>query len=533
MQRRTLLRAGLAATAALAVPPLASPALAASAASRVLRFIPQADLAVLDPVWTTAYVTRNHALMVFDTLFGIDAQYQPQLQMLESAATENNERTWRLVLRPGLKFHDGTAVLARDCVASIGRWGKRDAFGQALLSATDELAAADDRTIVFRLKRPFPLLPAALGKAASSIAAIMPERLAATDPFKQVTEMVGSGPYRFKADERVPGARVVYERFADYVPRADGTAEWIAGPKRAFFDRVEWTVIPDAATAAAAMQNGEADWWEQPTFDLLPLLKGDRHLVLEQLDPTGTPAMMRMNQLFPPFDNPAIRRALFGAVDQAEFMTAVAGTDPTYWRANVGFFPPGSPMASSVGMEVFAGPRDTETVKKEIVAAGYKGERVVLMIATDFPVLQAMGNVGADLLKRCGFNLDVQATDWGTVVQRRAKKDPPDKGGWSVFFTAWSGLDQFNPAGHVGLRGNGLNAWFGWPNAPRLEALREDWFAASTPSLQKKICEEIQRQAFTDVPYIPIGEYLQPTVRRDSLSGMLKGVPLFWNVHRS
>jgi peptide/nickel transport system substrate-binding protein len=252
MRRREFL-AGSAATLAL-------PAVARAQGSRVLKFIPQSDLTVLDPVWTTAYVTRNHAFMVFDTLYGQDSSYRVSPQMVAGHVVENDSRRWKLTLRDGLKWHDGDRVLARDCVASVQRWGKRDAFGQALLAATDELSAPDDRTIEFRLKKPFPLLPDALGKSPSLMCAMMPERLARTDAFTQVTELVGSGPYRFVASERVPGARAVYERFPDYVPRAEGTPDWTAGPKVVNFDRVEWTTIPDASTAASALRNGEQDW---------------------------------------------------------------------------------------------------------------------------------------------------------------------------------------------------------------------------------------------------------------------------------
>ena len=253
MRRRTFLAAS-----ALG---LAAPAVGRAQDSRVLRFIPQADLTVLDPMWTTAYVTRNHAFMVYDTLFGQDSQYRPSPQMLEGFTTGDDGKTWTLTLRPGLLFHDNEPVRARDCVASLERWGKRDAFGSALMAATDELVAKDDRTLVFRLKKPFPLLPAALAKTPLFMPAIMPERIARTDPFTQVTEMIGSGPFRFKADERVPGARVVYEKFAGYKPREDGPTDWTSGPKVVHFDRVEWTTIPDPTTAAQALINGEQDWW--------------------------------------------------------------------------------------------------------------------------------------------------------------------------------------------------------------------------------------------------------------------------------
>ena len=526
MKRRTLLQAGAAFG-------LATPSIVRAAGARVLKFIPQSDLAVLDPVWTTAYITRHHAMMVFDTLYGLDASFQPQPQMVEGAQTSADGKQWMLTLRPGLKFHDGTPVLARDCVASIQRWGKRDAFGQALMATTDELSAPDDKTIQFRLKQPFPLLPSALGKIGVNICVMMPERLAKTDPFTQVTEMVGSGPFRFKASERVAGANVVYERFAEYVPRPSGTPEWTSGPKVVNFDRVEWNVIPDAATAMGALTNNEADWWEQPTFDLLPLLRKNSGVVLETLDPTGFPAMLRFNQLFPPFDNPAIRRALLGAVDQADYMTAVAGTDPSGWKDKIGYFPPGSPLASDVGMKALEGPRDFAKVKKDLVAAGYKNEKIVVMVASDFPVLNAMGQVGADMLQQVGMNVDLQVTDWGSVVQRRASRNAPDKGGWSVFFTSFAGIDQFTPAGHLGLRGNGANGWFGWPTEPKLEELRAAWFGAPDAATQKKVGEQIQAEAFESVPYLPLGEYFQPTAHSKALSGLPKGFPMFWGVTKA
>ncbi|MGI4953665.1 MAG: ABC transporter substrate-binding protein [Janthinobacterium lividum] len=525
-------RSFIAAAATLASSTLARPALSQAAASRVLKFIPQADLTVLDPMWTTAYVTRNHAFMIYDTLFGQDGQYRPSPQMLEGFTTEDDGKRWTLTLRPGLLFHDGEPVRARDCVASLQRWGRRDAFGGALMAATDELSATDDRTMMFRLKRPFPLLPSALAKTPLFMPAIMPERLAKTDPFTQVTEMVGSGPYRFKADERVPGARAVYERFAGYKPREGGTASWTAGPKVVNFDRVEWTTIPDPTTAAQALINGEQDWWDYATADLMGLLQRSRGVKVVVQEPSGQIAIMRMNHLQPPFNNPAIRRALLGAISQEDVVTAVAGTDPAMWHTGVGFFCPDTPMASQVGMEALNSPRDMTKVKAELKAAGYKGEKVVLLAATDFPVLKAMADVTADSLQRAGMNVDYIATDWGSVVTRRSSKEPVEKGGWSAFCTAWAGTDHLNPAGHISLRTNGEAAWPGWPTDARIEALRDQWFTAPDVAAQAAICAEIQREAFANVPYVPMGQYLQPTAYRTSLSGVLEGFALFWNVRK-
>ncbi len=512
---------------------LAAPRIGAAAPARVLRFIPQSDLTILDPVWTTAYVTRNHGLMVFDTLYGIDATYAARPQMVAGHAVEDDGRAWTLTLRDGLAFHDGQPVLARDCVASIRRWGVRDSLGQSLMAVTDELASPDDRTIRFRLKRPFPLLPDALGKAGSSICAIMPERLARTDPFKQVTEMVGSGPYRFVADERVPGSQVVYARNTAYVPRDGGAASFTAGPKVAYFERVEWHVLPDPATAAAALQAGEMDWWENPSADMQAMLRRNPALTVEVQEKTGYMGCLRMNHLTPPFDNAALRRALLGAVTQADYMTAAAGTDPEGWRDGVGVFCPSSPMATDAGLAVLTAPRDMARVRQQVAACGYKGERVVMLLPTDISGLKALGDVGADMLKQAGLNVDIQAMDWGTAVQRIAKAEPVEQGGWSVFHTFWSGLDQFNPAVHAYLRGNGRAGARGWVDSPRLEALRNDWLAAPDLAAQQRIAAELQLQAFQDVPYIPLGQLMAPAAYQRSLTGVLGGFALFWNVRRA
>jgi len=527
MRRRTFLAASAAS--------LALPSVVRAQGQRVLKFIPQSDLAIVDPIWTTAYVTRNHGYMVFDTLYGQTGQkngFKITPQMVAGHTVEDGGKTWKLTLRDGLMFHNGDKVLARDCAASIKRWGARDAFGQALMQRTDEVSAPDDKTIMIRLKQPFALLPLALGHAAANMCAMMPQHVAESDPFKAITETVGSGPFRFKADERVQGSLFVYERFDGYQPRQDGEPDFTAGPKVAHFDRVEWHVSPDPATKAAALQAGEMDWWENPTADLLPLLKKN-NIATPVTDPTGTPFLLRPNHLFPPFDKPAVRRALMGAIDQKEFMIAMMGEDTSLWSVPAGFFPPTSPLASNAGMSAVTGKPDDAAVKKALEAAGYQGEKLVLMVPTDQPVNKALSDVAADMLKRVGMNVDYQATDWGMVVQRRALTKPPADGGWHLFCTGFSGLDFFTPASHLPLRGNGKGAWFGWPTMPEIEALRTAWFDAPDLATQKKIGEEIQLRAFQDVPYYPLGVAQLPTAFRADITGVLDGFPLFWNVRRT
>jgi peptide/nickel transport system substrate-binding protein len=525
MRRRTLLAAATAF-------PLAAPAIAQGAAqSRLLKMVPHANPGSLDPIWTTAYITRNFGYLVWDTLFAADSTFKVHPQMAEGFTRSADGLTYEITLRPGLRFHDGEPVRSADCIASIARWAKRDSMGQRLDAALAEMVALDDRKFAIRLKTPYPLLIDALGKPSSNVPFIMPERIAKTDPFTQVSDYVGSGPFRFNRGEWVPGSVLTFTRFEAYQPREAGEPSLLAGPKVAHFDRVEWRIIPDGGTAGAALQNGEIDWWEQPTPDLLPLLRRNRNIEVTQQDPVGLAGIMRFNFLQPPFDNPAIRRAFLPAINQKDFMIAVNGDEPDAVRDGTGFFASISPLASSAGLEVMKG--DIAAARAALRAAGYRGERVVLLGPTDITAPKAMSEVTNDLLRRLEVNVEFQSMDWGTTIQRRTSKEPLDRGGWSVLCTAFNGYDFLDPSGHLPLRGNGAGAWPGWPEIPELETLRDQWFAAPDAEAQKRVGAEMQKLALETVPYVPLGEYIQRTALRRNVTGMLKGIPVFWNIRKA
>jgi peptide/nickel transport system substrate-binding protein len=525
MKRRQLLKSALAGAAVLAAPRLAR-----AEGATTITFIPHADLASLDPVWTTADITRNYSLAVFDTLYGFDAEFKVQPQMVEGHTSENEDKDWTLTLRDGLKFHDGTPVLARDCVASIVRCAKRNPMTGALIARTDEITAASDKQIRIRLKKPFALVPDAL---AEIYCAIMPERLAKTDAFEQVKEAVGSGPFKFVASERVPGSRVVFEKNPDYVPRSSGKPSFNAGPKIVHVDRVVWTFVPDSSTAAAALQRGEVDWWENPQLDLVPQLKADKNLVVKVFDRTGEIGCLRFNQLFPPFDNPAVRRVVATAIDQKDVMTAVAGSVPELVKTDVGLFVPGTPMANDVGVALTRGPKDYAKIKKELEAAGYKGEKIVILAATSIPAIFAEAQVASDVLQKIGMNVDFQALEWGTVVARRAVKEPIDKGGWNVFYTYLGGFSNISPGPNIAIRGNGTSAWFGWPTNPKMEALRDAWFDAPNLAAQQKLCRDMQELFWQDPAYVPLGMYDLPNAFHNYLQDIRDGWPQFYGVRRA
>ncbi len=525
IRRRHILVAG----AALAAPVRIASAQAQRA--RTLRFVPHASLTSLDPVWTTAWITRWHAYAVYDTLFSIGADLVPKPQMAAGQVTEDDGKRITITLREGLRFHDGEKVRAQDAVASIKRWAKRDGFGQTMMESVAEIAALDDSRLQIRLHRRFPLVLDAMAKLAPVF--VMPERLANTDPFTQITDATGSGPYRFMPGEYLPGSRMVYERFAGYQPRPEAP-DLLTGGKQVNFDRFEWHIMPDPGTAAAALQSGEVDWWENPPNDLLPPLRRNRNVAVQELDSFGYVTLLRPNHLHPPFNNAAFRRALWPAISQTDVMTAVNGTDSSGWNDRMGFFTPGTPLANDAGMEVITGPRNLDAAKRAIAASGYAGEKIVQLMATDNPSQVAAGNVIHDVLRRLGLNAELVATDWGTVVQRRASREPVDKGGWSLFISNITGADTLNPASNHVMRSSGLNAtWFGWPTSERLEKLRSDWFEAPDLAAQQVIARATQEQAVQDVPYWPLGHYRQPAAFRRDLSGFVHApVPLAWGVKR-
>jgi peptide/nickel transport system substrate-binding protein len=507
---------------------LMAPALA-RAETRPLRYIPNANLSSIDPIWTTALVAAIHGYLVFDTLYGIDDAGQLHPQMCAGHELSADKLTWTFTLRDGLLFHDGETVLAKDCVMSLRRWGSRDSFGQVLMAATLELTAADDRRFRFRLKKPFSQMLYGLG---ARNCFIMPERMAKTSSSEQVKEAIGSGPFRFLPSEWVSGARAGYARFDRYVPRQEKPSLY-AGGKVAKIEKVEWIVQPDPATAAAALQKGEIDWLEQPLIDLCPMLRRSPDVVVAVNDPFGWQTILQLNHLHPPFNNKKLRQALLPAIDQKFFVESVIGDQSDLARLPAGFFCVGQPMASHAGLDVLTKPRDLDLAKKLVAESGYAGEKVVMLSPSDRPVYSQMSQVARALFLKLGLNVDFQSMDWGSVVSRRASRNPVDQGGWSTFNTALDGVIINNPGSNFALRGSGPKAWFGWPSDEKLETLRASWFDAPDLRSQKAIAEQVQQRAFDTVPYIPLGQIFQPTAFRPDIKDIVKAAfPLFWGVHR-
>ena len=529
IRRRDLLKVAAAATLASGL----APSIGQAESAKTLRFVGVADLSVLDPVVTGARPTRNAAYLIFDTLYGLDTEWQVQPQMVAGHSVENDGLAWNLTLRDGLRFHDGEPVLAKDVVASIRRFAPRVIFAAALMDATDDLSAPDDKTVRFRLKRRFPHLAEALAGPGGNAPVIMPERLAQESPFKPVSEIIGSGPFRFLKDEHVSGARAVFAKFAEYRPRDGSKVGFTAGPKVVHFDRVEWLTL-DPFSAEAALRKGEIDWWENPSRDLVDRVTGDPNIKVVSHFATAN-GIMTFNQLHPPFNNPAIRRALLGAIDQAEAISTIAGADDDNWHDGIGLFGAGTAFATDLGTEVLKGPRDYAKVKRALAEAGYNGERIIVMAPTDVHELGNLTRIGAEQLRRAGMNVDLQEMDFGSVVRRRANQGPPDKGGYNMFCTLIDrSLPNIHPFGHLAIRADGKEPINGWASSPKIEELRTAWLATADPGEQKQLCIELQKRLWEDVPFIPLGEYWQGSAYRKDLTDVIPGCfTTFYGVRRT
>ncbi len=534
--RRSVLTAG-AAAAALAGVGLPLRARAQSKPAREVRMVPHGDLNVLDPIWTTQNMAAYHGAMIYDTLFGIDADFRPQPQMVGKFDISTDRKTYTFELRPGLRWHDGSPVTARDCVASLRRWQVKDGAGTHLFARVADTPVVDDKTFRIVLKEPYGLLIDALAKTSTPVCFMMKEEIAATDPNTQITRHIGSGPFRFMESEYRPGSRVIYERNADYVPR-DEPASGIAGGKRVHLDRVIWEIMPDAQTAASALMTGEVDYFEVPPIDILPALSGTPGVKVEVFSKLGVVGYCRLNHLHPPFNNLNARRAAQLAINQEDVQRAAVG-NPEYYQVCGSHFTCGSPMGVEDGSEalMLKSPMAERQAKaRELLKqSGYDGKPIILLHATNIHVMNQSMLVIAQSLRQVGFNVQLESTDWGAVVTRRAVQKPPAEGGWNVFFTWGGGNGTASPISLAGHAANGAKGWFGWPENELNERLRTEWSAAPDLESRRDVARKLNRNMIDYVHDVKTGQWVSPVAyRADRLRGLLavpEIVP-WWNVER-
>ncbi|MBO27276.1 MAG: ABC transporter substrate-binding protein [Rhodobacteraceae bacterium] len=508
--------------------------LAGAADAQTLRAVKHSDLRVLDPIMTTAYMSRNHGYMIFDTLYALDENLVAQPQMVDTHTVSDDGLTYTFTLRDGLKFHDGADVTGEDVAASIKRWGERDGMGQVLMSFVESMSQGEaPNQFVIQLKEPYGLVIDSLAKPSSNVPFIMPKRLADTPSTEPIPEQIGSGPFKWVESEFQPGVQAVYEKNEEYVPR-DEPPSFASGGKVVKVDRVEWVVMADDQTALNALLAGEIDYWESPPSDLLPILEANSDITVKNLNALGFQTIMRPNALNAPMDDKRIRNAAIASVKQQDVLDALVGNPDLYSLCGA-MFVCDTPLASDVGSETLVEGNGMDKAKALLEEAGYDGTPIVIMHPTDVSTLRTQPVVVAQAMRDAGFTVDLQAMDWQTLVGRRASQAPIDEGGWHLFMTNWVGADVFNPLVNNMVNGKGKNGgWFGWPDVPKLEELRTAYATATTLEEQQKLAEEIQQIAYEEGVYAPIGQYFVPTAWSNKLEGVLDApAPLFWNISKN
>jgi len=502
-----------------------------ASAQKVLRVVPNADLKVLDPFQTTAMITKMHSALIYDQLFGWDDTMAAKPQMVETYTVSPDGLKYTFTLRPGLKFHDGTPVTTKDVIPSIKRTFATDTLAQKVAAVMASLEAVNERTFALTLKEPYPWVEFSLA-GVHNTTGIMREKEAVIDPATQVTETIGSGPFIFNKAEWVPGAKVVYDKNKDYAPRSEPVSG-NAGGKVAKIVRLQYVIIPDPATQVSALGRGEVDMLDSPSLDLIPILTKQQDVVVGEIFPLGFFGVIRPNALHPPFNNVKARQALALMVDQKEHGTAAYG-DPKFWRECYSFWICGGPNGSEAGSEAYRRP-NIERAKQLLAESGYKGEKIIVMSGTDQPIYHALTQVTVERMKQIGLNVDLQAMDWGSVTTRRAKKDPPNQGGWHIFHTTTGAAPMASPLTSVvtSLTCDGKN-WVGWPCDEAAEKLRDEFVRERDEAKRKAILDRLNARLWEVVPLVPLGQYSQPFAWRKNVTGVLKtSIPVFWNIDKS
>ena len=502
----------------------------APAQAQTLKAVMHSDVKILDPIWTTAYIQRNFGYMVWDTLFAMDEKFEVKPEMVDKYDVSADKLTWTFTLRDGLVWTDGKPVTSEDCIASIKRWAAKDSMGQKMMGSVAGFEAVDAKTFKMKMKEPYGLVLQSLGKPSSNVPFMMPKKTAETDPNTQIKieDVIGSGPFVFEAKEWKPGEKIVFTKNKAYKPRAEPPSG-LAGGKVVKVDRVEWIAMSDSQTQIAALQNGEIDYLEQPALDLVPLLAKDKNIKMFDGNPLGNQYAFRFNTLFKPFDNPKIRHAVMVAFGQEEFLKATIG-DPKYYKVCKSPFICGTPLASDEGMADVLN-QNAAKAKELLKEAGYDGTPVVLMQSTDLSVLTNLAPVAKAQMEAAGLKVEMQAMDWQTLVGRRAKKDPPDKGGWNAFLTSWVAADILNPVMAGFFNASCDKAMFGWPCDAEIEKLRDAFSKETDPAKQKQIAIDLQKRWVVAPTHINVGQWYQPSAVRSNIDGMMVApAPVFWNI---
>jgi peptide/nickel transport system substrate-binding protein len=493
-------------------------------------FVPQAMPASLDPIATPSFATRTAAMAVFETLYGTDAHLNPMPQMVEQHTMEEDGKVWTFQLRPGLLFHDGTRVTARDCVASLRRWMRKDRTGHVLGSRMDVIEALDDLRLTLKLAHPQTLVPLMLTKGQLSPPVIMPERFADTSVDTPVPQIIGSGPFRVPSLAWRAGEDLDLVRFEQYQPRAEASS-FTGGGRTVLVDRVLWRAADDPVRA---LRDGLADWVEWLPPAAPPGLLSGSGCVVGAADQVGYYAMLRLNTQRGPMANQRIRQAVLAGVDPGAVMDAVFHADGGRFVVPIGLFAAGSEFATVVASDRIGGRQSARAIKALLKTAGYNGEPVVLLNPADDIIHTALTAALIDELTEIGLSIEERKLDRRAFEAWRHRGPSPDGNDWSAFCDSVPAGDHYDPLAISAGPPPAGGLWPGWPDDAAAGRLRDAWIDTPDPKAKRVAAAKLQDQVFATAAFVPLGQWVPNSAWRTTLTGQQAGsFPVFWDVARS
>ncbi|MFY0690999.1 MAG: ABC transporter substrate-binding protein [Paracoccaceae bacterium] len=488
----------------------------APARAETLRIAPHAHLYSIDPVFTMEYITRSHGYLVYDTLFALDESLEPQPQMVSDWSVSEDQLIWTFTLRPGQTWHDGAPVTARDCVASLLRWGARDGQGWLLMSNLEEIQATSDDSFEIRLRRPYPRMLQDLAKPSLNVPFMMPKRIAEISPFVPITDATGSGPYRFVAEDWEPGKLAAYEKYDEYAPRQE-PASFAAGAKVAHYDRIELVGFPQPRAALEALAKDEVQFVETPAMLDLGTFEQQPDIDTVVFDPTGNYGVAVFNHQMPPFNDPAIRRAVLIAMKQSEYMNA-AIDEKAYWSPCLSIYPCHTRYSELITPSYYMR-GDIELARKALVEAGYTGTPVVIIDPVDSALISSFSKVSVALLRKIGMNVVHRETTWQELRNAVGIRTGQPGQVWNMFHTWWTADDLSDPT-HILFAGDPNMGWVGWPSDPELETLRSEYALSEDAPTRAALASQIQDRIAQGANFAVLGQFIQPIAVRTSLEGL-------------
>lgn len=494
-----------------------------------LRVIADADLKTIDPIVTTSGTTLIHSYIIYDKLFEFDETGTPRPALADKVDISADKKSFTITIREGLKFSDGSPITTDDVIQSLKRWESRDQTGQMLGARTKDMVKVNNLTFQIDLSEPFDV-PSALAGITGNPAFIMPKRIASLPPTDSLTDTTGSGPYKFDYSSWKPGQTRVYTKNPYYVPRNDQPS-FYAGRKEATFDQLEFSYVPDANTAMAAMLTGKNDIWLSPPMDTALAFRDNPKLVVKKGDTVQS--LIVLNHVVPPFNNIKAREALTYLIDQKELNSITVG-DQQFWSTCYAFLTCQGTYGDESVYTGHRGPADYEKAKTLFAEAGYDGTPIVIFDATDVPEFHARTLYLAQQLRKIDVNVDVQSMDWSTLTSRRTSKEPASEGGWNMFPNYMEAQPASSPLTHLMLATSCEKAWFGWPCDEKIEELRAAFASAVDENQKEKIASELQARASSYLPFIMTGEYSSAIVYQADIEGFNSQAPIahFWNIVR-